>query len=234
MPKLDRKAGQNIRNLAVKRRIKALTSFISAGLVMLLPFFLSRAFEDFLKQMSSLNPTHAPSQTLQVPIALYIFFIAMAMSLVAHGAYLWKRANHADQGAKGEEDMAQAITQLTQEGWQIEYGMRLGGRLGDADIICISPQNKAYVIDVKSHRGEVTTDGKHLYRRVGHSNYPFEKNFLNQAKQQALQVKKQKELNFVTPIVAFSDARVSIASGKLQKVYVVEKASLVSLLRSLG
>ncbi|MBW4657661.1 MAG: NERD domain-containing protein [Drouetiella hepatica Uher 2000/2452] len=233
MPKLDRKAGQNIRDLAVKRRIKALTSFTSAGLVIFLPFFLSKASERFLKQISSLNPSQPP-QAFQLPIALYIFSIVIAMGLVMNGTYLWKRANHADQGARGEEDIAQAIAQLTQEGWQIEYGMRLGNKLGDADIVCISPQNKAYVIDVKSHRGEVITDGQQLYRRVGNSKYSFEKNFLNQAKKQALQVKKQKELNFVTPIVAFSDAKVAIASEKLQKVYVVEKSALVLLLRSLG
>lgn len=186
-----------------------------------------------MKQISSLNPSQPP-QAFQLPIALYIFSIVIAMGLVMNGTYLWKRANHADQGARGEEDIAQAIAQLTQEGWQIEYGMRLGNKLGDADIVCISPQNKAYVIDVKSHRGEVITDGQQLYRRVGNSKYSFEKNFLNQAKKQALQVKKQKELNFVTPIVAFSDAKVAIASEKLQKVYVVEKSALVLLLRSLG
>jgi hypothetical protein len=238
MPKLDRKSnrqpGQNIRELAVKRRIKALSSFVSAGLVILSPFFLVRVFESFLKQLSSLNPSQTSPHTLQLPIVFYGFLAVIAIGLVANGTHLWKRANHADQGARGEEDTAQAIMQLVQEGWQIEYGMRLGVRLGDADIVCVSPQNKAYVIDVKSHRGEVTTDGKQLYRRVGNSNYPFEKDFLNQAKKQALQVKQQKKLNFVTPIVAFSNAKVAISSRQLQKVYVVEKARLLLLLLSLG
>jgi hypothetical protein len=35
-------------------------------------------------------------------------------------------------------------------------------------------------------------------------------------------------------IVAFSDAKVSIPTGKLLKVYVVEKSNLVSLLKDLG
>jgi cysteine synthase len=123
---------------------------------------------------------------------------------------------------------------LEREGWQIEYGMRLGNRLGDADIVCVSPQNNAYVIDVKSHRGEVFADGAVLSRRMGTQTYPFEKNFLAQAMQQALQVKQQKGLSFVTPIVAFSNAKVSISSGKLQKVYVVSKSQLIPLLKSLG
>ncbi len=154
--------------------------------------------------------------------------------MVANGSFLWKRANHADQGAKGEEDTAQEISQLAQLGWQVDYGMRLGSGLGDADIVCISPQNKAYVIDVKSHRGEVTTDGKQLYRRMGKTTYSFEKSFLKQAMKQALQVKKQKNLSFVTPIVSFSDAKVSVPSSRIQNVYVIEKLKLVPLLKSLG
>jgi hypothetical protein len=233
MPKSSRQAGQNIRELALKRRVKAIASFASAGLVVVLPFFLVKAFEKFLKQVSSLNPSQ-PQSSFNLPPTFYLLFVIVALGLVAKGVFLWKRANHADQGAKGEEDTAQEMSQLQQEGWQVEYGMRLGNRLGDADIVCISPQNKAYVIDVKSHRGEVTTDGKQLYRRMGKTTYPFEKSFLDQAMKQALQVKKQKNLSFVTPVVAFSDAKVSVPSGKLKKVYVVEKYRLVSLLKSLG
>ncbi|MGB3295369.1 MAG: nuclease-related domain-containing protein, partial [Phormidesmis sp.] len=135
--------------------------------------------------------------------------------------------------ARGEEETAQEMLQLEQTGWQVEYGVRLG-RLGDVDIVCTSPQNKTYVIDVKSHRGEVTTDGKQLRRRMGKATYQFEKNFLNQAMRQALQVREQKDLSFVTPIVAFSSAKVSVPVGKLKNVYVVEKSRLVSLLRQLG
>jgi len=37
----------------------------------------------------------------------------------------------------------------------------------------------------------------------------------------------------VNAIVAFSDAKVSVSSGKLNKVFVVEKSGLVPLLKSL-
>lgn len=233
MSQVSRRAGQNVRQLALKRRVKAVTSFASAGFVICFPFFLSKIFENLLKQLSSLHSSQPPP-SLNLPPAFYALFLILAVGLAFNGAFLWKRAKHADQGAKGEEDIAQAIARLAQEGWKIEYGMRLGNRLGDADIVCISPQNKAYVIDVKSHRGEVTTDGKQLYRRLGKTTYPFEKNFLAQATKQAVQVKKQQGLPFVTPIVAFSDARVVVPAGKIQKVYVVEKSRLVSLLQSLG
>ena len=233
MPKLNHQAGENVRKMALKRRIKAITSFVSAGFMALFPFLFVKIFGAFLERRSSLNSSQTPSLRLQLPIIFYVIFIFISLGLVINGIYLWKRANHADQGAKGEEDIAQLMTKLKQEGWQIEYGVWLGNRLGDADIICISPRGKAYVIDVKSHRGKVTTDGTQLYKKMGKSTYPFKKNFLQQAMKQALQVKKQKKLNFVTPIVAFSNAQVSLQAEKLQNVYVVEKEKLISLLKSL-
>lgn len=233
MPKANRQAGQNVRELAAKRRIKAITSFAKAGLCIFLLFFLPGIANNFLKQISSINTFHSQS-SLNLSFIFYVPFAIAALGFAAKGMYWWKRANHADQGAKGEEEIAQELSQLKQEGWEIEYGMRLGNRLGDADIVCISPHNKAYVIDVKSHRGEVTTDGKQLIRRIGNTSYPFEKNFLEQAMKQALQVRKQEGLQFVTPIVAFSNARVLVPNGKLQKVYVVEKSRLTTFLRSLG
>jgi Nuclease-related domain len=232
MAKISRKAGQNIRELALKRRLKAITSFGTAGLVLFIPLFANWALTAFLKPMSSLNPSQSQSSS-SFPVTFYLLFLLMAVGLVINGIFWWERAERADRGAKGEEETAQEIVQLEREGWQIEYGMCLGNRLGDADIICISPQNKYYLIDVKSHKGEVITDGKQLYRQIGKSTCPFEKDFLHIAMKQALQVKKQKGLSFVTPIVAFSDARVLVTDGKLQKVYVVEKSRLVALLRSL-
>jgi hypothetical protein len=209
MSKVSRQAGQNIRELAITRRSKAITCFISAGFLVFIPSFL-------------ISPI------------FYVLCVLVALGLISSGAFLWKRANHADQGAKGEEVIAQEMNQLEQRGWKIEYGIRLRDRLSDIDIFCVSPQNKAYVIDVKSHRGEVITDGKDLYRRMGNRKYAFEKNFLKQVMRQALQIKEQKSLVFVTPIVAFSNAKVSMEIGKLQNVYVVARERLVTLLKALG
>jgi Nuclease-related domain len=233
MTKISRKAGQNIREMALKRRVKAISSFGMAGLIVFIPFFASSTLEKFLKPIASLNSSQLQSSS-SLPIAFYLLFLLLAVSLVVNGIFFWKLADRADRGAKGEEDTAQEMIQLEGEGWQIEYGVRLGNRLGDADIVCTSPQNKYYVIDVKSHKGEVITDGKKLYKRMGKSTYPFEKDFLQVAMKQALQIREQKDFSFVTPIVAFSNAKVLVPSGKLQKVYIVEKSRLVSLLRSLG
>lgn len=232
MPKSRRKAGRNIRGLAINRRIDAVISFGFAGILLCSPLFV-KALENYIKQVPSLSLSQTQF-SLHFSPTIYLVVVIFALLAIANGSYLWKRANHADQGAKGEEETAQEISQLEKDGWQVEFNLQLGNRLGDVDIICISPQNKAYAIDVKSHGGEVVTDGQQLYRRWGKKNSSFEKNFLEQAMKQALQVKKQKNLSFVTPIVAFSKAKVSIPANKVQKVYVVEKSKLVAFLKSLG
>lgn len=234
MPASRRKAGRNIRHLAMKRRSKAIFSFLSAAFIAVIPFGVSTGVNDFFQRLTALNPKPHQAPTFHFPFYFHVLFVLLAWGFVFNGFYLWKRANHADQGAKGEEDVAQILAPLTQQGWQIEYGTPLKGRLGDADIICTSPQDRAYVIDVKSHRGEVSTDGKTLHRRMGRSTYCFEKDFLAQSMKQALQVKRTKKLNFVTPIIAFSQAKVVVPPGKVRGVYVVEKSRLTSLLKALS
>ena len=161
-------------------------------------------------------------------------FVIASLGAIANGFYWWQRANHADQGARGEEDVAIVLAGLTASGWQIEYNVRLGKGLGDADVVCRSPRQNAYAIDVKSHRGRVVTDGQQLYRMMGQQKYSFEKDFLKQVKRQAVVLKQQRNWRFVTPILAFSQANVAASISQVQGVYVVEKARLSALLKQLG
>ena len=232
MAKPKGRAGRNIRLLAFSRRFKAVYSFIGAAGVIYIPFALAKLIEALQQPLLTISPELADSPA--IPPIIYVMAVVFALCLVANGVFLWKRANHADQGARGEEDTARALNTLADSGWQIEYGKRLGKGVGDIDIICVSPNNKTYVIDVKSHKGTVTTDGKNLSRRMGKAQYPFEKDFLVQVTRQALQVKKKTGADFVTPIVAFSRARVQIATNKVKHVYVIDKPRLATLLRSLG
>jgi hypothetical protein len=229
MTRTTRRPGQNIRELARRRRRRAIASFgSSVGIFVCLPITESIVAKIYVNLKP---PAESP---ITFPLAFYAIFAAVALILAINGLSLWKQANRASQGAKGEEDTGKQLIELKKEGWDIEYGMPLGSGLGDADIVCVSPQGKAFVVDVKSHRGQVVTDGKALYRRTRRNKYPFEKNFLRQSMKQALQVKQQKGWSFVTPIVAFSAARVSVPSGKVAGVYVVGGKRLVGLLRGLG
>lgn len=234
MPESSRQAGQNVRDLALRRRLKAIYSFIAAGLVALFPFLLNTFINNFWKQLATKNSSFVQPTALQFQPLVYFIFILISLSFVFQGINLWQKANRADQGAKGEEDIAQVLIPLKKAGWKLEYGAWLGKGLGDADIICVSPKGQTYVVDVKSHRGEVIFDGKLLSRRMGKQTHQFQKDFLEVTMKQALQIKKQRQISFVTPIIAFSQAKVSLPANKVRGVYVVQKSNLLSLLNSLG
>ncbi|GAB4217822.1 MAG: hypothetical protein OHK0012_23900 [Synechococcales cyanobacterium] len=217
--------GHAIRQLARHRRLEALGSLGAAVLLLALPWGLAYLFDRVWQNSAT---------TFALPPLVYGVVGLSALLLVLNGLHLWQRANHADQGAKGEEDVAQTLQVLIPSGWQFEYGMRLGNRLGDADIIAVSPHHKTYVIDVKSHRGTVTCTGQRLGRRFGNQIKLFEKDFVAQAVKQARQVKQQLRVDFVTPIVAFSAAQVTVPQQRCGSIYVVAREQLPGLLQSLG
>jgi hypothetical protein len=234
MLKSHRKAGENIRKLAAKRKFKAAIAFTSAIFSVGGSIYLNNAFKDLANQLLTISST---SSNTNPPDFSYVFYgvgLMLALGFVSQGLFLWKRAQQAEQGAQGEEAIAQILLPLTQEGWQFEYGLMLGKGLGDADIIGLSPKGKGFVIDVKSHGGEVKVEGDRLFRRYGRKTYPFEKDFLASSMKQAYQVKELKKLAFVTPIVAFSRANVNVSTDKVKGVYVVGRSQLIPLLKKLG
>ena len=195
-----KRPGQNVRNLVARRRFRAIAAFVSAATIAAGPVVYIGTIEKSLRASRIATPT--------IPLYVYGAVGVLALLQALYGVQLWQQANRADQGAKGEEDTGKLLATLQQEGWTIEYGMRLGGGLGDADIVCVSPKGRAFVVDVKSHRGTVFVAGEQLKRRMGRQTYSFEKDFLDQATKQAVQVKQQKRLTFVTPIVAFSGSAI--------------------------
>lgn len=215
-------AGQNVRVLARQRRFKAVLLFLLAVFWAVLPFGLPHVVKTIL-----------PIVPMVLPAWAYLGCFVPASWSLLRAKHWWLRANHAAQGAAGEEAIAAVLTSLKTQGWKIEYGIR-DRSVGDVDVFLLSPQGRAYTIDVKSHRGEVRSDGQQLYRQYGRSQYPFEKDFLKQAKGQAIAMKRAKGLPYVIPMVAFSQARVEIAENPIAGVYVVTKQNLLACLRSLG
>jgi hypothetical protein len=216
------RAGRNVRLMALYRRVKAIGLIGGAVVLVMIPFG-ARAF---LQSLPSLA-------TVAIPAWSYVACFAFAGLLVMQALYLWKRAKHADQGAKGEEDIAEILTPLQKQGWKIEYGIS-DRQVGDVDVFLLSPKGEAYTIDVKSHRGYVYSRGEQLYRKRGNSSEAFEKDFLRQAKRQAVAMKQQKRLSFVTPMIAFSAANVEVGENPIAGVYVLDKKKLLGCLRSLG
>ena len=218
------RAGKTVRKLALRRRTQAIMQFSVAGLLIAvpvaIPFIVRSRFPDSLAEFS-------------LPIWIYIICCLLAALVVAHGQRLWKRANQADQGAKAEEEIEALLSPLKQQGWRIEYGIR-DRQVGDVDVFLISPSDHAYTIDVKSHKGYVYCQHEQLFRKLGKSGRPFEKDFLTQAKKQAVVMRRRKQLKFVTPMIVFANAKVGIRKKAVAGVYVVEGTHLIACLRSLG
>lgn len=108
------------------------------------------------------------------------------------------------------------------------------------DVFLISPQGKAFVVEVKGHsgRGEIVFDGKELKIREGSllKSFPENKNFLKQVTGNARAVKEAKKLRWVEAVIVFPNAKVSIQTldNRVQNVYVVEGSSLVERLQQLA
>jgi len=170
--------------------------------------------------------------TFVVPVWVYPLSFVAAALFVWRGLHLWKRAGHADQGAAGESAVAALLNPLKQSGWTVEYGFR-DPRVGDIDAYLIAPSGKAYTIDIKSHGGLVKSAKGKLYRQYGQqAPQPFEKDFLEQAKKQAIVLKDCKKLKRVTPAIVFSKAGVSVANP-VSGVYVWTAAKVVAQLQKL-
>lgn len=206
--------GQNIRQLARQRRAEAVRSFMGAltiGTFLVISTIYLAA----------------------LPIYVYAIGTFSIVLFIVAGRDAWQRANRADQGAKGEEDVGRDLDSLQRSGWSIEYGRRLRF-VGDIDIICRSPKGQVFAIDVKSHKGTVVYDRGQLRRRYGKTQSSFEKNFLDQVKRQAAQLKEADDYRYVTPVIAFSKAKVDVPGGKVEGVYVVARQNLRALLLNQG
>lgn len=213
--------GQNVRDMAARRRMKAIALF---GLAVVGAIAVPLFIYIFFSALGSALPAWFPLVGIGAGFAI-------AVACIQQGRYLWRRANQADQGAAGEEAVAKTLAPLIHSGWAVEYGVR-DRRVGDVDMVLVSPSGKVFTIDVKSHRGQVTARGDTLYRGTGKQRKRFEKNFINQAKRQAIAIRDQRQCAFVTPLIVFSNANVAV-DDPIGTVYVTSRQEMCRLLRSL-
>jgi Holliday junction resolvase-like predicted endonuclease len=198
-----RKAGGSIREMAWDRKVDATQKFLlAAGCV-------------------------AGSFILPAPVAL--LGLAGAGIFAYQGKQQLDSAARADQGAKGEEEIAQLLKKLP-AGWRFEYNRLVQG-VGDIDIIVNAPNGRTWSIDVKSHRGTIFQEGDQLKKRMGKNVYGLGKDFIGAAQKQASLLQQTDKLGWVTPVICFSSAQVDI-SRPVQGVYVVEKSQLLKFLLS--
>lgn len=213
------RAGQPIRALAQRRRTQAGVWVALAIACVAVPLGLPWAWEQWMQE------------SLTVPLWGWAIAVVSGLLCFREAQARWKLANYADQGAAAEEAIADLLIPLQYENWQIDYNVR-DRSVGDIDVVLLSPDGQTYTIDVKSHSGKVGTNGKQLYRLYNRSKYPFEKDFLAQAKRQAIAVKKRRKLSWVTPIVVFTNAIVEVGHQPIAGVRVIPAADLLAYLRS--
>lgn len=215
------RAGRNIRYLAFQRRLQAAYLVCLAIAICLFPWWATFFFQSVL------------ASSVMLPQATYIVCFLVGVVALYRARFLLIRAKHADQGAEGERAIARIVSPLEQQGWTIEYGIR-DRRVGDIDLYLRSPKGRHFSIDVKSHRCKVVATGEQLLRVWKNQRRPFEKDFLKQAKRQALVIQSLKDAHYVMPMVVFSNASVEVEDNQVAGVYVVSAKRLISLLRRLG
>lgn len=225
------RAGQTIRALARRRRLQAVQCGLGAIASAGIPFFL----QAWINQLTAVQePIDAFTRSgVRLPLWGYGIPIAIALILLWQAVYLWKRSRHADQGAAAEEEMALVFDRLKSQGWKVEYGLR-DRRVGDIDVFLVSPNGKAFTIDVKSHRGFVYAKQGALYRRYGKDSAPFEKDFLAQAKRQALTMQERTHRSQVIPMIVFSHAKLAKESDRIGSVHLCTRDTCLDRLKSLG
>jgi Nuclease-related domain len=225
------RAGQNIRQLALKRRLDALGLGLVGLLLLLGPIVWHLWGSAWLARTRpfSLHPW--------ANLAL----VATGALLLVQAHYTWQRSHQAAQGAQGEEAVAQRLEPLQSEGWHLEFGIR-HPQVGDVDVFLQSPRGNAYVIDVKSHGGTVFYQEGRLQRRYGQTIYAFEKDFLAQVRQQAqVMGRRARTARPVVPILVFTQAQLAVPAspiadpdGVAEPVRVWDQTELLGRLRQLG
>lgn len=217
LPQHNEGAGKPLRRHAKQLRAKALYRYGVATGWVLLPLLVYVV---------------APFDPLFLVAALLIGAL-IALPLIKEGKKFWKSSRNFDQGACGEEKTQQVLESLIKSGWIAEYNLRLP-QVGDIDVWLRSPKGVNFILDVKSHSTEVMLDGDVLKRRYYGKLQDFEKDFLAQIAKEVKAIKKAKKLTNVTPVVVFSDGKVSFSNKKkIRGAYVMELGNLVSGLQEL-
>ncbi|MEG4119535.1 NERD domain-containing protein [Microcoleus sp. N9_B4] len=217
-PQYNEGAGKSLRRHAQQLRTKALYRYGAATGLVLLPLLVYAV---------------APFSPLFL-VAVLVIGALIALPFIEDGKTFWKSSQRFDQGACGEEKIQQVLESLIQSGWIAEYNLRLP-QVGDIDVWLRSPKGVNFILDVKSHSTVVQLDGDVL-KRLSYDGklIDFKKDFLAQIANQATAIKKAKKLTKVTPVVVFSDAKVSFSNKKkIRGAYVLELGNLVSRLQEL-
>ena len=185
------KAGHSVRKMASKRRI----IYLGVVAFMFLIIWL------WANNIGTLIKLGLPA-TIILVIGLWVAF----NDLEKTGIHIKKRIKDAERGARAEERVEEKLSSL--EGYISFHNLVFEGF--NIDHLIIGPAG-VFVIETKSHKGKITSEGDSLFL----NGKPPVKNFTNQVWSQTFHVKnllKQRTGNdwLVKPILCFSNAFVEV------------------------
>ena len=137
-----------------------------------------------------------------------------------------KRSNQYYRGRMGEYKVEDESLNLS-DNYSVFRNVIINPERGNIDYVIVGPGG-VYTLEVKSHSGKIDFDGEKLTL----NGKPFEKDFLKQAKSEALQVhnfiKEKTSLDiFVKPILIFSGyASMRFGLRPIDGVYVIGRSFL--------
>lgn len=148
-----------------------------------------------------------------VPAILGIVMVFVFKALTKQAWKYLHIAEHFRQGLDGEEVTAQELQKLPDE-YTVIRDVHIPGMKTNIDFVVLGA-NGLFAIEVKSHRGEITYDGRQL-RRNG---YPLEKDFLRQSRTEATALTEYLQANvdrnlYANPILVFSDQKARLKFGR--------------------
>jgi hypothetical protein len=216
--------GAYVRSLAAKRR------WFKKSIPILVVFFVLAPL------LVSLLPE------AEVGIFVYGVCWLTAAWLIKQRIGLERRAVKADKGALAEEKVSQLLAPLKRQGWKMKYNLMLPNRRSDIDVFLLSPQGKAFALEVKGHsgRGVIVFDEQEQELKIRHGSllksFPENKDFLRQVRSNARAIKEYQNLRWVEAVIVFPNTKVDIPTPdrRVLNVYVVEGSFLVTLLHELA
>jgi hypothetical protein len=225
------KSRHSLSSLAATRRVQSLQGWIIALLIACVPWLLP----DLLK---------ATAPVLLKLVKPYLTYVngacwGLATWLAYQNWLQWQSAQRSTQATvagpiRGETPLVQSLAPLRQQGWTLEYDVPHKA-IGPIGLLATSPRGHLFTVEVKPHRGKVSTssDGRSLVRIYDRSPRPFEQDFIAQAKQQAQILQKERKAPKATPLILFSEALLDLSQNPVQGVHVVSAPKLRSTLLAL-
>jgi hypothetical protein len=138
-----------------------------------------------------------------------------------------KLERRATKGAKAEEHIDSLLQQLPDDYFVFHD---IESPYGNIDHVILDKQNNIFLLETKSHHGEVTHDGQSLLI----NNKPTEKDFIQQILSNTFwlrdEIKKQNGMDgFIRPVIVFTNAFVKVYKP-VKNISIINKKYLVKTL----